>query len=42
MMSWGPDLEVNSGVVVDLCYACGNLLYYVRDILHDTKNEVWL
>lgn len=42
MMLWGQDLEVNNGVVVDLCCACGNLLCYVRYILLDTKNEVWL
>ena len=42
MMSWGPNLEVNSGIMVDLGCACGNLLCCVRDILLDAKNEVWL
>ena len=30
MIPWGPNLEVNSGVVVDLCYACGNLFFVLE------------
>ena len=36
-----PVLKEGMGTVVDLCYACENLLCLL-EILFDAKNEVWL
>ena len=37
----GPDLKASMDIVVDLCYACINLLYCV-EMFVDVKNETWL
>ena len=36
-----PDLKEGMGTVVDLCYACENLLCLL-EIFFDAKNEIWL